>query len=114
MDFEETLTNPLPGMIPWRSSQQVIISLRKFAKTMKTVKAKNIVTNGPARGVTLTPDGIKDAIALDDVSDLLGASMTDIDTSLAGVVKRVGLLLFLLIGFGAGLFYLGLEYMFPK
>jgi len=53
----------------------------------------------------------------DDLAAILGSSKGDraaVDTTVRAVLQRVALLLLALVGFGAGLFYLGLEYMFPK
>jgi len=136
---------PLPGMVAWKSSQQVrlppsvlcsdrtfdhshhfphsltppalqvVISLRKFAKTMKTAKAKGrLVAGGPTRGMELSPKGLKDAMAMSDVSTLVGADMKGIDTSIWGIVRRVALLVLVLVAIGLLLYFVGLELMFPK
>ena len=37
-----------------------------------------------------------------------------VDTSVPAIIRRVALLLLVGVGLGAALFFLGLEYMFPK
>jgi hypothetical protein len=53
----------------------------------------------------------------DDLASILGSSKGDraeVDTTVRAVLKRVALLVLAGVGLGAALFYLGLEYMFPK
>ena len=104
-------------MVPWRSSQQVIIAMRRFAAkyTSKSL-AKAKAPYKPATGVILTPEGIRAAMSEADVGSILGTEIkgADMDKSLGGMAKRVGLLLLALVGLGVGLFYLGLTFMFPE
>ena len=103
--------------MPWRSSQQVIITLKRFAAKVeaKEVNLKKKAPYNPARGVALTPAGLRSALAEADVGNLLGTEMKDdnMDKSLVGIAKRVALLLVALIVVGVGLFYGGLTLMFP-
>lgn len=53
----------------------------------------------------------------DDLASILGSSKGDraeVDTTVRAVLRRVALLVLAGFGLGAALFYLGLEYMFPK
>lgn len=115
LDLDAAIAAPEPGMIAWQSSQQVIISLRKFRKAVSTAQAKSskLGTKGPARGVEMTPSGIRSAMSSEDLSEVLGAEMKGIDTSMGGIAKRVLLLLVALTGLGAALWWLGLAFLFP-
>jgi hypothetical protein len=53
----------------------------------------------------------------DDLASILGSSRGDraeVDTTVRAVLRRVALLVLAGFGLGAALFYLGLEYLFPK
>lgn len=113
LDFEAMLAEPAAGMVPWKSSRQVQLSLQKFAKTMANVEAKPDMYN-PTRGLDLTPKGLKTAFQSADVGDIVGADIRGMDTSMLGIFKRVVVLLLVLVGLGVGLWFIGLEYMFPK
>jgi hypothetical protein len=117
LNFEQAVASPEEGMVPWRSSQQVIITLKRFAAKVeaKEVNLKKKAPYNPARGVALTPAGLRSALAEADVGNLLGTEMKDdnMDKSLVGIAKRVALLLVALIVVGVGLFYGGLTLMFP-
>jgi hypothetical protein len=116
LDIEKAIQAPEAGMIPWKSSQQVIISLRRFAKKYAFTAAPEKAPYNPARGVMLTPAGIRSAMAQKDVGEILGTEMKSVgmDKSLGGIVKRVSLLLLALVVMGAALFWLGLTFMFPE
>ena len=117
LDFEAAISSPGEGMITWKSSQQIIISLRRFARTYESQAAQATPTAyNPAKGVALTPEGIRSAMAEEDVGGMLGTEIKgmDMDRSLGGIVKRVALLLAALIGLGVALYAFGLQYMFPE
>jgi hypothetical protein len=113
LDFDKCIQNPEPGMITWKSSQQVVIGLRKFVKKYKAQDSIESRLRKPATGVILTPEGIRDAMTQQDVGDILGTDITGMDKSLGGIAKRVVLLLVVLAGSGCLLFWLGLTFLFP-
>jgi hypothetical protein len=115
LDFEKALNSPVEGMVPMKTSQQVIIALKRFARSYTTQAAREPTTINPARGMQLTPAGIRSAMSQEDVSAILGTDMKggDMDKSLGGIVRRVLLLLLALTGLGAGLFVVGLKFLFP-
>lgn len=117
LDLDDAIANPEPGMVPWRSSRQVIIAMRRFAtKYTSKALAKPKGVYKPATGVILTPEGIRAAMSEQDVGGILGTEIkgADMDKSLLGMAKRVAALLVALVGLGAGLFYFGLQFMFPE
>jgi hypothetical protein len=113
LDFEKCVDAPEPGMIPWKSSQQVIIGLRRFAQKYRAQETVESRLRKPATGVILTPQGIRAAMTEQDVGDILGTDITGMDKSLAGIAKRVILLVAVLAGSGALLFWLGLIFLYP-
>jgi len=60
-------------------------------------------------------DRVKEAADSGDMSDFLQTDLKDdLDTSLGAIVRRVAILLLVMVVSGVGLFYLGLEFLFPK
>lgn len=113
LDFEAALASPEEGMVQWRAPQQVTLTLKKFMQRLAAREGAVTKPADPARGITLTPAGIKSAMAEPDVGSLLGADLTGIDKSAAGIAKRVLLLLAALSAIGVVLFYGGMRLAFP-
>ena len=113
LDFEAALQNPEAGMVRWRATQQVTISLKKFMQRLAAQEGTISKPIDPARGIKLTPAGIRTAMAEPDVGSILGTDLTGIDKSMVGIAKRVVLLLVVLSGTGLVLFYGGMKLAFP-
>lgn len=115
LEFEQAIATPEPGMVPLKAPQQVLISLKKFAKICKANVREERPAYNPTRGLQLTPAGVRTAMAQEDIQELTGTEMkgADMDKSLSGIFKRVALLLLILVSSGVGLFYLGLQLAFP-
>lgn len=114
LDFEKALQSPDPGMLKLKASQQVVIALKRFAKTVGTI-AKERAEYNPVKGMQLTPAGVRTAMSQEDISNLVGTDMkgAGMDKTLVGILKRVALLLLALIGMGVGLYIVGLQLLFP-
>jgi len=127
VDWEEALKDPSLPQI--QSSPQIIIQLSRFNKQLQrtmdnraeeraaAVKAAARAQRSAGGSTSRVPASISDA----DLSRLLGGSADDksgegpaIDTSPAAIAKRVTIVVIAGIILGVGLFYAGLEYMFPK
>jgi hypothetical protein len=115
LDLDLAIAAPEKGMIPWKSSQQVVISLRRFAQKLDTREASVRRLGAPVKGMALTPGGLRAALAEQDVGGLLGTEMRGegMDKSLLGIAKRVAALVLALAAVGVALFYIGLAAMFP-
>lgn len=115
LEFEKAITTPEPGMVPLRAPQQVLISLKKFARVCKDNVREERPAYNPTRGMQLTPAGVRTAMAQEDIQELTGTEMkgAGMDKSLGGIFKRVAILLVLLVSSGVGMFYLGLKLAFP-
>lgn len=114
LDFEQALQNPDPGMLKLKASQQVVIALKRFAKTVGKITKERAEYN-PVKGMQLTPAGVRTAMSQEDISNIVGTDMrgAGMDKTLLGILKRVALLLLALVGLGAGLYVVGLKVMFP-
>lgn len=110
LDFEQALKNP--DLLKMNAPTQVMIQLKKFAETVKRVRA----AVSPQAALKVPPPG-KDAntrrsLFEQDVSTVLRTDITDMDASALGIVKRVGALLLIGIVGGTAIFYLGLYLAF--
>lgn len=115
LDLEATMKDP--KAVKLQASQQVIIQLRKFAEKVQKSRPKpTAATNNDAVSAPQSPSpSTAKRLSLDsDASQLLSTDMTGLDTSIAGVVKRVVLLLLVLIALGIGLFFVGYKYTFSS
>eukprot|EP00892_Ulva_mutabilis_P006777 jgi/Ulvmu1/4471/UM002_0196.1 len=114
LDLEQALQSPEPGMLKLKASQQVVIALKRFAKTVGKITKERAEYN-PVKGMQLTPAGVRTAMSQEDISNLVGTEMkgAGMDKTLSGILKRVALLLLTLIGLGAGLYVVGLQLLFP-
>ena len=116
LEFEKAVASPEPGMVPLKAPQQVLISLKKFARVCKDNVREDRPAYNPTKGLQLTPAGVRTAMAQEDIQELVGTDMrgADMDKSLGGIFKRVALLLLILVSSGVALFYLGLQFAFPN
>lgn len=114
LDFDATMKDP--DAIKLQASQQVIIQLRKFAEKIQKARSKpSEATDSPSTPQKATSTAKSSRLSMDtDVSQLLSTDMTGLDSSLAGVVKRVALLLLALIALGVTLFFVGYSYTFSS
>ncbi|KAK9803103.1 hypothetical protein WJX73_003826 [Symbiochloris irregularis] len=107
LEFDAALKDP--DRIKLDAPPQVQIQLKKFAITVKKVRAA--VSPTAAAAVPAKAQGSKVSLSsfLDaDMSTMLRTDITGMDTSIFGIVRRVGILLAVAVGGGALLFYLGL------
>ncbi|GMH44648.1 hypothetical protein BSKO_12600 [Bryopsis sp. KO-2023] len=105
LDFEAALQDP--EFLKFETSPQILIQLKRFSQSYE--KSKNEVATKE------TPPEVKSFFdQADDVSDLLSTEITDMDTSIWGIVRRVLILLVIGVVMFIVLFYAGLEYAFPK
>lgn len=124
LDFDAALNDP--SRIRLVTSQQVLIQLRKFADAARRqalskgdslTLPREVVAAAAARPISrrgsVGPSSAK-ALLTEDMGDVLQTDINDMDSSVWGIVRRVALLLLTLVGGGIALFYLGLEYAFPK
>jgi hypothetical protein len=139
LDFEAAMTDPnLPELV---GATQIVIQLRRFNAQLLQKQAQAAAagkapapaapaaaSSSPRAAPPSLPKpftfplnngggGKGNLMDRDDLASILGSSKGDraeVDTTVRGVLQRVALLLLALVGLGAALFYLGLEYMFPK
>lgn len=134
LDFEAALVDPaLPDLV---GATQILIQLRKFNTQLLQKKAAGGMAPGAgaaaAAAAAKSQSGPRPAppppskaggkaggslMDRDDLASILGSSKGEtalVDTTVRAVLRRVALLLLAGVGLGAALFYLGLEYMFPK
>jgi hypothetical protein len=141
LDFEAAMADPsLPDLV---GATQILIQLRKFNAQLLQ-KAAQKAAGGSAAAAAVPPPRAAAAFTSssagpkptfggassskappqagslmdrDDLASILGSSKGDraeVDTTVRAVLRRVALLVLAGFGLGAALFYLGLEYMFPK
>jgi len=114
LDFKEVLANPQSydeDAVKFVASQQVQIRLKKFSEAaLKAAAAKREAAAMP-RYNSVKPT--RKTLMQEDISDVLETDMSGIDTSILGIVKRVALLLVILSTLGVGLWFVGLQYLFP-
>jgi hypothetical protein len=105
---------------------QIIIQLKRFNSNAQAALTR--VRSRPAASARSSSSSssssssfsssMKVKSALDnDLGSILGTPNSDkaaIDTSVGGIIRRVLLLLLALSALGGVLFFLGLEYMFPR
>eukprot|EP00877_Chromochloris_zofingiensis_P006232 jgi/Chrzof1/1862/Cz10g24030.t1 len=113
LDFEQAIQDP--ELVDIISSPQILIQLKRFNQTAQNALAARgrSKPGGSSSGSTARSSSPLDQ----DLSSILGSAtsdQSDIDMSVGGVIKRVALVLAAGIGLGVALFYLGLEYAFPK
>jgi hypothetical protein len=113
LDFKEVLNSPSTldnDAVSLVASQQVLIRLKKFSDAASKAGIK------PGVEKTGFPKGQRQRIGSvnDDLSEVLETDMIGIDTSVIGIIRRVLLLLAVLIGLGVGLWFVGLNYLFPR
>ncbi|PSC76305.1 hypothetical protein C2E20_0298 [Micractinium conductrix] len=128
LDFPSAMQQADPRYVKLKASAQVLIQMRKFNEAVLRAKAA-----GPASPPASTSrsagraasgsggssarsgglGGLRGLGLNDDMSEVLSTDAEGIDASIAGIAKRVVVLLLGLSGLGTVLFYLGLKYAFP-
>jgi hypothetical protein len=137
LDFEAAMADPtLPDLV---GATQILIQLRRFNGQLLQKQAAAAAAGRPvgaaaaaaapssspraaappasSRGPKAAPPPSGSLMDRDDLASILGSSKGDVaevDTTVRAVLRRVALVLLAGVGLGAALFYLGLEYMFPK
>ncbi|MEW5302450.1 MAG: hypothetical protein WDW36_005235 [Sanguina aurantia] len=114
LDYAQALNDP--GMLKINTSTQVMIQLRKFNEA--SLAARDIRALNPKAASPGSRPISRNAEKQDmDLASLIGSAKSDeaeVDTSVPAIIKRVFLLLLLGVVGGTVLFFLGLEYAFPK
>ncbi|PNW82210.1 hypothetical protein CHLRE_06g278104v5 [Chlamydomonas reinhardtii] len=112
LEYEKALEDPT--YVTMVTSQQITIQLRRFAQQLAIAMANRPPTERPY-GSTARRAGSGGAVP--DLDAILGSSSGDtaeVDTSVLGIIRRVIIVVLVGVGLGVGLWFLGLEYMFPK
>jgi len=85
------------------------------AQQAQAAQARAIKAANSTQSIFAMRDRVKEAADSGDMSDFLQTDLKDdLDTSLGAIVRRVAILLLVMVVSGVGLFYLGLEFLFPK
>lgn len=113
LDFEQALDDP--DMVQIQTSTQILLQLRKFnqraqAALINRPAPPRMAASRPWAEVAAAPSG-------QDLSSILGSATSDqaaIDTSVPAILRRVALVLLVGVLLGTGLFFAGLEFLFPK
>lgn len=112
LDFEAALGDS--SLVKWKSGAQVLAQLKKFARTVKSVReAVKPAPKSRGREQLSLGDGsggFQRPNANMDLSEMLRTDITGMDATVTGIVKRVTLLLVVGLLLGTVLFYLGLEF----
>lgn len=104
LDFEAALRDP--ELLTVETSPQILIQLKRFSQSYEKSKGELATREAPVQEKTIFDQA-------DDVSDLLSTEITDMDTSIGGIVRRVLTLIVIGVVLFVVLFYAGLEYAFP-
>ncbi|KXZ52326.1 hypothetical protein GPECTOR_10g958 [Gonium pectorale] len=110
LDFQKALEDPVN--VQMVTSPQITIQLGRFAKQVQIAMANRPPTERPY-GSPSRRQGMK----AQDLDAILGSAKGDtaeVDTSVGGIARRVAIVLLVGVGLGVGLWFLGLEYLFPK
>lgn len=116
MDYEKAIEDPSNVSIV--ASPQVIIQLRRFAQqVVRALANKAAAPPRPYSSGSSTSSSSSRRAGGQDLDSIVGSAkgeQAEVDTSIPAVIKRVVLLLLVGVGLGTALFFLGLEYLFPK
>ncbi|KAG2445193.1 hypothetical protein HYH02_008661 [Chlamydomonas schloesseri] len=110
LEYEKALEDP--EYVTMVTSQQITIQLRRFAQQIAIAMANRPPTERPYGSSARRTGG-----AVPDLDAILGSSSgesAEVDTSVGGIIRRVIIVVLVGVGLGVGLWFLGLEYMFPK
>ncbi|KAK9859327.1 hypothetical protein WJX84_001281 [Apatococcus fuscideae] len=114
LDFEAALSNP--DFIRMQASPQIAVQLKRFAAAARKIKSA-LQPSGPPRKAAAgggssagqKPAELGSIPSAQDLASLFDTEKTGLDTSIAGIAKRVAILLLLLSALGVGLFFIGLK-----
>ncbi|KAG2501907.1 hypothetical protein HYH03_000405 [Edaphochlamys debaryana] len=115
LSYEQALQDPT--YVRMATSPQIEIQLRRFAQQITIAMANRPPTDKPYGAPARSRAPSSMAGMQQDLDSFMGSSSGDqaeVDTSVAAIAKRVALLLLAGTGLFIALFYLGLEYLFPK
>lgn len=113
LDFEAALDNPdVPKL---EAPTQIIIQLKKFSKAVEEARAEAKAQQAARK--TTTPAPITMSMKQspkEDIGDLFSTDIKGIDSSFAGAVRRIAILVAVCVVGYILLFNLGLKYAFPS
>ncbi|EFJ53096.1 hypothetical protein VOLCADRAFT_120180 [Volvox carteri f. nagariensis] len=103
LDYEKALEDP----------SYITIQLRRFAQQVQIAMANRPPTERPYGSGRSRPasTGGQD---LDSILGSAGGDTAEVDTSIGGIARRVALVVLVGVLMGTALWFLGLEYLFPK
>lgn len=114
LDYDKAVEDPANVTIV--ASPQVTIQLRRFAaQTVKAMASRP--APAPPRPSYSRSSSSSSGSSMPDMDAFVGSAKSEqaeVDTSIPAIIKRVALLLLVGLGLGTALFFLGLEYLFPK
>lgn len=126
LDYETASIDPdNPIMV---ASPQITIQLRRFAQqvtiamanrppTQRPYGSSSAVSSGGAAAGGSRSRGRGLGVGAQDLDSILGSAsgeQAEVDTSVGAIIRRVLILLLVGTGLGVGLWFAGLEYLFPK
>eukprot|EP00192_Tetraselmis_astigmatica_P018905 CAMPEP_0117671922 /NCGR_PEP_ID=MMETSP0804-20121206/13617_1 /TAXON_ID=1074897 /ORGANISM="Tetraselmis astigmatica, Strain CCMP880" /LENGTH=252 /DNA_ID=CAMNT_0005480465 /DNA_START=58 /DNA_END=816 /DNA_ORIENTATION=+ len=117
LNFEAALEAAVanPNYVPFASSKQAKIQLKKFAETYAKSVAANARTKTAAPpvmgGKVIEKRSVQEILGTKDVSGMTSTELTGIDTSVGGIVARVLGLVVVLILSGVAAYFIGLDYV---
>ncbi|GIL49803.1 hypothetical protein Vafri_6032 [Volvox africanus] len=109
LDYEKALEDPT--YVQMVTSPQITIQLRRFSQQVKNAMANRPPTERPYGAGRSRPTGGQD---LDAILGSAGGVQAEVDTSIGGIARRVVLVVLAGVLLGTALWFLGLEYLFPK
>jgi len=112
LDFKEALNSPTTldnDAVTLIASQQVLIRLKKFSDAASKAGSRPTVGQSEFSKKRQRVGSVND-----DLSEVLETDMIGIDTSVIGIIRRVAILLVVLVVLGVGLWFVGLNYLFPS
>ncbi|GFR43470.1 hypothetical protein Agub_g4554 [Astrephomene gubernaculifera] len=119
LDYEQAIQDP--SYVQIITSPQIFIQLRRFAQQLQNARAARPQAERPygssSSSTAASSAGRSKAGAGQDLDSILGSASgerAEVDTSVGGIIRRVLLVLLAGIALGTGLWFLGLEYLFPK
>ncbi|GIL77625.1 hypothetical protein Vretimale_6804 [Volvox reticuliferus] len=109
LDYEKALEDPT--YVQMVTSPQITIQLRRFSQQVQNAMANRPSTERPYGAGRSRPTGGQD---LDAILGSAGSDQAEVDTSIGGIARRVALVVLAGVLMGTALWFLGLEYLFPK
>ncbi|GLC41098.1 hypothetical protein PLESTB_000943000 [Pleodorina starrii] len=115
LEYEKALEDPT--YVQMVTSQQITIQLRRFAQQAQIAMANRPPTERPYGSAASAASRRSRPSGGQDLDSILGSASGDtaeVDTSIGGIVRRVALVILVGVLMGTALWFLGLEYLFPK